>query len=238
MQIYAHRGYSGKYPENTMIAFQKAVEAGVFGIELDVQLARDGVPVIIHDETLERTTDGVGFVKDHTAAELSKLSIVDIYNKEESLKIPTLEEYLNYIKDKNVVTNIELKTSVFYYTGIEQRVIDLVRKYDLTDMVSYSSFNHETLQRVLEIDKNSKIGFLVVSNIIDVENYLLENNAYSLNAVFTYYLDINNVRRLHENGIKAFAWTVNGEQELAIMRKNGVDVAITNYPEMALLKQK
>ncbi len=232
MQIYAHRGYSGKYPENTMLAFEKAVEVGVFGIELDVQLTSDGVPVIIHDETLERTTDGVGFVKDHTMAELSKLSIIDIYNNEESEKIPTLEEYLHFIKDKNIVTNIELKTSVFYYPGIEEKVINLVRKYDLSDMVNYSSFNHYTLQRVKEIDENCKIGFLVTSNIIDVEDYLLRNHAYSLNAVFTYYLDKRNVDRLHERGIKAFAWESENELELAIMRENGVDVAITDYPEM------
>ncbi len=232
MEIYAHRGYSGNYPENTMLAFEKAVEVGVFGIELDVQLSKDGVPFIIHDETLERTTNGVGFVKDHTAAELLELSINSIYNKERSLKIPTFEEYLDYIKDKNVVTNIELKTSVFYYPGIEKAVIELVQKYDLCDMVNYSSFNHETLQRVKEIDKNCKTGFLVVSNIIDVECYLSRNDAYSLNAVYTYYLDKSNVARLHDKGIKAFAWTVNSLEEMSVLAENGVDVVITNYPEL------
>ena len=91
---FAHRGFSGKYPENTMLAFQKAIEVGADGIELDVQLTKDGELVIIHDETIDRTTDGKGYVIDYTYEELSKFDASYIYRgKVEFNKIPTLKEY-------------------------------------------------------------------------------------------------------------------------------------------------
>ena len=104
---FAHRGYSGKYPENTMLAFRKAVEAGADGIELDVQLTRDGEPVIIHDELVDRTTDGTGRVKDFTLAELQALDASYIYTGQYGRNpIPTLREYCELVKDLPIVTNI------------------------------------------------------------------------------------------------------------------------------------
>ena len=97
---FAHRGYSGKYPENTMLAFRKAAEAGADGIELDVQLTRDGEPVIIHDELVDRTTDGTGRVKDFTLAELQALDASYIYTGQYGRNpIPTLREYCEFVKD-------------------------------------------------------------------------------------------------------------------------------------------
>ena len=93
---FAHRGFSGKYPENTMLAFEKAVEAGAEGIELDVQLTKDGEIVIIHDETIDRTTDGKGFVADYTYEELKKFDASYIYTGKMGFnKIPALESTLN-----------------------------------------------------------------------------------------------------------------------------------------------
>lgn len=98
---FAHRGFSGKYPENTMLAFKKAIESGVDGIELDVQLTKDGEVVIIHDETIDRTTDGKGLVSSYTYEELSKFDASFIYrNQIEFNKIPTLREYFELIKNK------------------------------------------------------------------------------------------------------------------------------------------
>ncbi|WML36851.1 glycerophosphodiester phosphodiesterase family protein [Clostridium sp. OS1-26] len=103
----AHRGFSGIYPENTMLAFKKAVEVQCNGIETDVQLTKDGVAVICHNEKLDRTTDGSGFIKNYTYLELSKLDAgVKKDHKFSGCKIPTLDEFLDYIKDKNIDINV------------------------------------------------------------------------------------------------------------------------------------
>ena len=113
-KIFAHRGFSGKYPENTMIAFEKAVEIGVDGIELDVHLTKDNELVIIHDEDVKRTTNGEGLVKDMTLEELKKLDASATFVGQYGVNpIPTLREYFELVKDTNIITNIELKTSVY-----------------------------------------------------------------------------------------------------------------------------
>ena len=140
---FAHRGFSGKYPENTMLAFEKAVEAGADGIELDVQLTKDGEIVIIHDETIDRTTDGKGFVADYTYEELKKFDASYIYTGKMGFnKIPALREYFEFVKDKNIVTNIELKTGINEYFGIEEKVWGLIKEYNLAEKIIISSFNH------------------------------------------------------------------------------------------------
>lgn len=111
----AHRGFKGVYPENTMLAYEKAVETGADGIEFDVQLTKDGELVIIHDEDLERTTDGKGLVKDKTLHELKKLNASKGCPYCEVQTTPTLREYFDFAKDKDIITNIELKTSIITY---------------------------------------------------------------------------------------------------------------------------
>ena len=105
----AHRGFSGRYPENTMLAFEKALEIGAEGIEFDVHLSKDGELVIIHDELLDRTTNGSGLVAEHTLAQLRQLdasaSFTGVYGVN---PIPTLEEYFQLIQGKEMLTNIEL----------------------------------------------------------------------------------------------------------------------------------
>ena len=149
MRVFAHRGYSGKYPENTMLAFREAEKTGADGIELDVQLTKDGEIVIIHDETLERTTTGTGWVKDHTLAELKALDASIIkgtaYSPE---RIPTLEEYCRWVKDTKLVTNIELKTSIVYYPEIEEKTAEMVKAFGLEDRMIFSSFNHLSIVRM------------------------------------------------------------------------------------------
>ena len=119
MKNFAHRGFSGKYPENTLLAFQKALDEGVDGIELDVQLTSDGEVVIIHDEKVDRTTDGEGLVVSYTLEQLKKLDASYIYKGEMGFNpIPTLREYFELVKDSPIVTNIELKTGINEYPGL------------------------------------------------------------------------------------------------------------------------
>lgn len=160
--IWAHRGCSMMNPENTLLAFKKAAELeGITGIEFDVQLTRDGEIVVIHDERVDRTTDGTGNVRDYTLAELKKLSIA---GDDDSYRIPTLCEVLELLKpycmNKGLKLNIELKNSVVRYEGLEQKVIDMVSEYGIESYVVYSSFNHDSIGLVRQLKADSDVAYL------------------------------------------------------------------------------
>ena len=123
--VWGHRGASGYAPENTMAAFEKAVEMGADGIELDVQLTKDGELVVIHDETIDRVSDGSGWVKDFTYAKLIKHNFNRTHPEYEHAQIPTLEEVYALIKPTDLTINVEIKTGVVFYPEIEERVLDL-----------------------------------------------------------------------------------------------------------------
>lgn len=162
MKIWAHRGCSQRYPENTLLAFEKAIEVkGLEGIELDIQLTRDGELVVIHDERVDRTTEGIGFVKDYTLSELKKLHIYA--GDSPGQKIPSMEEVLDLMGGKRkagMKLNIELKTGNFPYQGIEEKIVDLVHKKGLERSVVYSSFYAKTLENVHQLDTDAELGIL------------------------------------------------------------------------------
>ena len=125
--IYAHRGFSALYPENTMLAFRKAAMAGADGIELDVHLSKDGEVMIIHDEKLGRTCGLDGVVSDYTRTELEKINAGKTKDERFGFTpIPSLDEYLEFAKEEGIVTNIELKTAPVSYPDIEEKVLALV----------------------------------------------------------------------------------------------------------------
>lgn len=165
MKIWAHRGCSQMYPENTLTAFEKAVKLdGLAGIELDVQLTKDGHLVVCHDEQVDRTTDGIGEVRQFTLAQLKKLRIDAGGGKYE--QIPAMEEVAELLRDygdqskHGLKLNIELKNSVFPYEGMEEKIVDLVYRFGLQDRVVYSSFSALSLERLREIDPKAEIGIL------------------------------------------------------------------------------
>ena len=130
-KIFAHRGFSAYYPENTMLAFTKVAEETVTdGIELDIQLTKDGEIVIMHDETLDRTTNASGFLKDYTLAELKQLSVgVNFKGFQPRQTIPTLREFFTFLKQTKLIANIELKTGVFEYESIEEKLVALINEF-------------------------------------------------------------------------------------------------------------
>lgn len=150
------------YPENTLTAFKKAAEIdGLTGIELDIQLTKDGHLVVFHDETIDRTTDGCGELRQYTLSELKELRIDAGNGKPE--KIPAMEEVFDLLQGKmkqGLKMNIELKNSVFPYEGMEQKIIDMVHQYDLQNNVIYSSFSALSLERIRQLDSEAEIGIL------------------------------------------------------------------------------
>ena len=231
-KIFAHRGYSGKYPENTMIAFKKALECGVDGIELDVQLTKDGEVVIIHDETIDRTTTGKGFVVDYTYEELEKFDASFKFKDLGFNKIPTLREYFQLVKDYDIVTNVELKTGINEYLGIEEKVWELIKEYNLEEKVIISSFNHFSVMRMKKIAPQLKYGFLSEDWIINAGKYTHSH------GVQCYHPRFNNlvpdvIKELKKYNLEINTWTVNLEEDMRYLYSNNIDVIITNYPELA-----
>ncbi len=162
MKIWAHRGCSQRYPENTLLAFKKAVEIkNLTGIELDIQLTRDGQLVVIHDERVDRTTEGIGCVKDYTLTELKRLHIYA--DEAPSQFIPTMDEVFD-VMEKGIKTgmklNIELKTGVCPYPGIEEKIVELVYKRGFQKSVVYSSFSALSLERIRKLDPAAETGVL------------------------------------------------------------------------------
>lgn len=229
---FAHRGFSGKYPENTMLAFSKAIEIGADGIELDVQLTKDNVPIIIHDEKIDRTTNGTGFVVDYTYEELKQFDASYIFKDFGFNHIPTLEEYFELVKDYDIITNIELKTGINEYLGIEKIVLDLIRKYNISEKIIISSFNHFSVLRMKELAPDMKYGFLSEDWIIDAGTYVSNQN------VSCYHPRYNNlipsvIKDLKENNLEINTWTVNEEKDMRYLIENGIDAIIGNYPDLA-----
>lgn len=237
---YAHRGFSGEYPENTMIAFEKAVEAGCEGIELDVHFTKDGKLVIIHDEDIKRTGNRSGLVKDMTYDELCSVDFSGKFTEKTGFcRIPLLKEYLEYIRDKNIITNIELKTGVYEYRGIEKEVYELLRRYHLRDKVIISSFNHNSVMRMKEIDSDIKCGFLSETWIINTGKYVKENHIEAYHPMFRMLTD-EEVKNLRDYGIEINTWTVNTKEDILHMIDLEVEGIISNYPDLTgrILKEK
>ena len=230
---FAHRGFSGKYPENTMLAFHKAVETrGCDGIELDVHLIKDGELVIIHDERIDRTcVNGSGFVKDFTYEELKQFDVSFKFAGQcEPQHIPTLREYFELVKDKDIVTNIELKTGIFDYPTIEEKVWALIQEYDLKGKIIISSFNHLSVMRMKVLCPDIKCGLLTESWLIEPGHYVKKCGVECYHPIFC-SLDKETVAEVKSQGIEINTWTVNEEADIRTMIGRGVDSVIGNYPD-------
>lgn len=229
---FAHRGFSGNYPENTMLAFEKALEAGADGIELDVQLTKDGEIVIIHDETIDRTTDGIGEVASYTYDELKKFDASFIFRGQMGFnKIPTLREYFDFVKDTNLITNIELKTGINEYIGIEQKVWDLIQEYNLADRVIISSFNHYSILRMKETAPELKYGLLSEVWIVDAGKY---THNLGVKCYHPHFANLTKeiVKEIKSYGIEINTFTVNREEDIKDLISKGIDIIIGNYPDL------
>ncbi|MCD8353232.1 MAG: glycerophosphodiester phosphodiesterase [Clostridiales bacterium] len=224
----SHRGYSAKYPENTLLAFRKAIEAGCDGIELDVQLSRDGVPVICHDETLDRTTEGKGLLCQYTLAELKQLCAGTGENGE-VCRIPTLREYFELAAPAGISTNIELKTGVLPYPGIEEKVLELVDTFGLRERVLISSFNHYSVLRFKALAPEIPCGLLTESWIVNFAAYAKSLGVEYVHPVY-FYLERANVEELQRAGVGINTWTVNDPKVMRQLLAMGIDGLIGNDP--------
>lgn len=219
----AHRGARGYEPENTLKSFQKALDLHADGIELDVHLSSDGHLIVIHDETIDRTTNGKGFVNTFTLAELKTFLIDDQY------EIPTLKEVFDLINKKCLI-NIELKG-----LGTADKVAALIEEYIADQKWNYghfivSSFNWDLLQETSNLNSNITIGVLTEE---DVEKALAFAELIEAEAIHPDYqlLNLENVQEMQEKGFLVLPWTVNNPEDIQKIKSYHVDGIISDFPD-------
>ena len=233
-EVWAHRGASGwdrQYaPENTMPAFRKAVEMGADGIELDVQLTKDGEIVICHDERIDRTSRGKGWLKDFTLSELKQIDFGKPHVEYGFVEIPTLKEFLEFAKPLDIKVNIELKTGVIYYDGLEEKTARMVKDFNIEERVIYSSFNHYSLKKLKHIFPDVQIGLLMGDNYVDVPKDVEFFGACAVHPP-EFVMTKDYVEKCHSHHIKVHTWTVDNPDRMRQLVSIGVDAFITDCPD-------
>lgn len=237
-KIFAHRGSKGTHPENTIPAFQEAIDALADGIELDVQLTIDGHLVVIHDEKLNRTTNGKGWVKDYTLEEIKGLDAGAWFGENyEHTRIPTLEEVLTLLKENTYsgILNIELKTDEVDYPMIEEKVLSRLKQADISFEVILSSFNKETVKRLKELDDFYEKAFISFGNAKDMK---WMNEQQSINSYHPYigWLKRNIDKVSSVEMVRP--WTVNKEKDMTFCFDNKLAGIFTDFPRKALEVRK
>ncbi|WP_040208177.1 glycerophosphodiester phosphodiesterase [Neobacillus jeddahensis] len=233
--IFAHRGYSASYAENTMGAFLEAEKAGADGVELDVQLTKDGEIVVIHDEKVDRTTSGTGFVKDLLFKEIRKLNANVKGIKKEP--VPSLIEVLEWMNTNKLRCNIELKNGLVPYEGMEEKVIRLVRKYDLMDRIIISSFNHYSIVDSYRMAPEIETAPLFIEGIYMPWIYAQSIRAKGIHPKHSAMSD-NIIINTMDSGIAVRPYTVNKDMDMHRFFNINCTAIITDDPVKAVRIRK
>ncbi|MCW5952247.1 MAG: glycerophosphodiester phosphodiesterase [Propionibacteriaceae bacterium] len=232
-RVWAHRGASGYAPENTMPAFELALDQGADGVELDVQLSRDGALVVIHDETLDRTTDGTGRVVDHTLDELRRWDARNGMPGYASTPIPTLDEVLTLLAPASVWINIELKNSEEPYPGLEQKVIAAVRDHGIAERVTLSSFSDASVGQLHGLAPDLELATLYTRPQLRPWRTALRLGARAVHPPAAFVPGRLWVRRAQSLGLAVRPWIVNSPQLLERMFRWRVNAVFTDTPDVA-----
>ena len=220
-KVWAHRGASGYAPENTLEAFELAAKQKADGVELDVQLSKDGELVVIHDEIIDRVTDGKGKVKDYTVRELKSFKANQTHPEYANSVIPTLAEVYDLLKPTGLEINVELKTGIYFYPDIEKKLLKLAREKGMEEKLWYSSFNHYSLIRMKELEPSVRTGILYADGIVNVWDYA--KKTVGADALHPLYYNIQYPGYLEKTralGLKTHAWTVNEEADMKALCKS------------------
>lgn len=228
--VFAHRGAHKELPENTMVAFERAVEQHADGIELDVQVTSDGALVVCHDEAIDRVSDGTGLVVEHSLSDLRKLSFAAGNEEWAPATIPLLDEVLDLLAPTEVSLNIELKNSRIRYEGLERMAAAAVRSHKMADQVVFSSFNHRSLVTLAEIAPTIRRGVLYSDDLADPWDYAARIRVQAVHPGGWLLRGRDDVPRFHAAGLAVRVWTLDDPDQIREAAALGVDAIITNDP--------
>ena len=218
MMIIGHRGAAALEPENTLLSIERAMDIGVDAVEIDVHLSKDKELVVIHDATVDRTTNGTGPVSSYTVQEIKRLDA----GKGEA--IPTLQEVIDLI-DRRMMLVIELKEE-----GTERSVVDIIIQNNLFDKAYVISFWHRLVKTVKEMDSRIKTGVLLVGSPVDA-CIATQASANALVMKYT-FVDREFVKIAHDKGLKVFIWNIDDQNLLKPYVDMGVDAIGSNDPRV------
>lgn len=232
IEIIAHRGASAVCPENTMAAFEHGLQLGATGIETDVQMSSDGRLVLIHDETLNRTAGASGWVKDTTYEQLRTLDVGSWFHADFAQeRIPSLEELFDLVRGKRILLNLELKNGIVGYKGMEEKIVQAIRNWDLEQQVILSSFNHASLVKCKRIAPEIRTALLYMEKLYRPYDYAAKLEA---SALHPYKLAVTQeeVAAAQAQGISTHPFTVNDPAEMQALIQMGVEAIITDVPDV------
>jgi len=229
IQIIAHRGYSGEFPENTLLAFSGALDIGADYIELDVQMTKDGQIVICHDDSLQRVAGIDGSIADYTQEELAALDVGSWFSPEFSQeRIPLLSQVLELLQGSDMKAYLELK-DIGEVEGFEEAVVDIVKQWNMEERCVFASFQYAYLAHIKELDQN----LAVLYNTTSGKTTLVEEFPAEYYGLYVEAVTPDVVKAIHGAGRRAFVWTVNTPEQMDNVREMGADGIVTNYPGLA-----
>lgn len=213
--IFAHRGLPVKFAENSLEGFRYAAKHGAEGVEFDVHMTKDKVPVVMHDEEIDRTTDGSGYINDYTLNEIRK------FHLKNGEPVPMLRELFEILQDKDLYINLEFKTNKIHDKGIEAIVLALVKEYRFVHPIIFSSFNYQTLKNCQQIDPHQQYCFLTKVPVIFPQRFVRKNHFAAIHP--HWYLPSKITQRI---------WTVDNPKLAKKYMKRGVAGIFTNNFEL------
>lgn len=233
-RILGHRGASHYAPENTLPAFELALDMGADGVELDVHLSKDGELVVMHDERIDRTTNGHGFIKDYTLEQLKCLDASAGMQGFAGVTVPTLGEVYGLFRATDKIINVEIKTDIIDYPGICGKLLALEDSMGMNGRIIYSSFNHYTVTELKALRPESRIGLLYMSMLREPWEYARKLSAAALHPHFiTLTKTPGMAAECSKLGIETNVWTVNESEWMERLANLGVTSIITNKPDLA-----
>ena len=227
--VIGHRGASGEAPENTLPAFRLALEQGADLIETDVHLTADGVPVIIHDHSLDRTTNGHGLVRQHTLVQLKELDAGSWFSTDHGgEQILTLDEMLDWAAGKTAIS-IEIKNGPIHYPEIEDRVIDALRRHDMVTQAIVISFDHRAILRLKQHCPELLAGVLFACTPVSASELALQAAA---DCLLPHWASLSRemVDEAHSRNLAVSPWVIDQKAEFEWVMAQGVDSIASNYP--------
>lgn len=236
--IFAHRGSKGTHPENTLAAFKEAVRVKADGIELDIQFSKDEDLMVIHDGDVKRTTNGEGLVKDLTLKELKALDAGSWFDKAYSEeKIPLFKEVLALLEEEKYtgILNIEIKTDEYDYMGIESKILETLKEFDLSCDILFSSFNTETMERVMALDTTTPKAVIMDKSERKI-NFGKDQIAIGgIHPSIEWIKENKEIAREFPKAVRP--WTVNTKEDMALCFELGLAAFHTDFPERAMMEK-
>jgi len=236
LNIWAHRGASAYAPENTMEAFKLAIEQQADGIEINIHHTKDGEIVVIHDDTIDRTSNGKGEVSSFTLAELKSFNFnAGFEDKYGHAEIPTLSQVLELAKETGL--HVSIQENVLFTdedrSELSLAAADLIRKLGMEDSVSFASFNHRSLATLKKYFPTIQVGAIYLEDLYNGGQYA---KTFEASALHSFYMGLNSrtIEQAHTADVTVHAWTVNEVVGMVDMINLGVDVLITDCPDVAV----